>query len=77
GLGPSTAATDAVAPLDLPYQEAMKVARERAAQSYLEALMRRFHGHVTRAAEHAGMERESLHRLLRKHGIDADAYRSG
>ena len=36
---------------------------------YLEALLRRFSGSVTAAAEHADVERESFYRLCRKHGI--------
>lgn len=53
---------------DLPYRQALAVARERFTKEYLAALLKRFGGNVTRAAEHAGIERESLHRLLRKFG---------
>ena len=62
-------------PVDLPYQEAVKVARDRAVRAYLDALLTRFKGNVTRAAEHARVERESLHRMLRRHGLDAEHYR--
>jgi two-component system response regulator HydG len=37
--------------------------------------LKRCGGNVTRAAEHAGVERESFHRLLRKCGIQADEFR--
>jgi transcriptional regulator of acetoin/glycerol metabolism len=39
--------------------------------------MRLFGGNVTRAAERAGVERESLHRLLRRYGVRADEPRRG
>ena len=32
-------------------------------------------GHVTRAAESAGIERQSMHRLLKRHGIEPAQYR--
>ncbi|MHC4480682.1 MAG: helix-turn-helix domain-containing protein [Planctomycetota bacterium] len=42
---------------------------------YLTAVLRRFGGNVTRAAEHAGIERESFHRLMRKCDVQADEIR--
>ncbi len=57
-----------------------RAARERGAdlagRTYLVALLERLHGNVTRAAAEAGMERESLHRALRAHGIDPARYRA-
>lgn len=60
---------------ELSYREALEWARERALRQYLDALMHRHLGNVTQAAQHAGIERESLHRLLRKAGLDAASYR--
>ncbi len=37
--------------------------------------MREFEGNVTRAAERAGVERESLHRLLKRYGIRSDDFK--
>ncbi len=37
--------------------------------------MRRFEGQIAEAAAQAGVERESFYRLLRKHGVDAVAFR--
>jgi transcriptional regulator of acetoin/glycerol metabolism len=37
--------------------------------------MREFKGNVTKAAERARVERETLHRLLKKHGIRGHAFR--
>ncbi len=63
------------AAVSLSYREALDVSRERASRSYLVALMRHFEGNVTAAAERARMERESLHRLLRRHGIRSEDFR--
>jgi two-component system, NtrC family, response regulator AtoC len=60
----------------LPYRDAVDQVRDRFSREYLVALMRDFNGNVTKAAERAGMERESLHRLLKKHGFRSDDFRS-
>jgi DNA-binding NtrC family response regulator len=79
-LPPEVAAAQP-APLDpaalskLPYKDAVEAARDRVSREYLVALMAEFGGNVTRAAERAGMERESLHRLLRKHGLRSDDFK--
>jgi two-component system response regulator HydG len=57
------------------WAQAVERGREDVGRRYLEALMRRFDGQVTEAAEHAGVERESFYRLLRKHQVDAMSFR--
>ena len=57
------------------YREALADARDRGSRDYLVALLKVFKGNVSRAAERAGLERESLHRLLRRNRIDADCFR--
>ena len=80
-LPAEVAGDGAAAPLDpaalarLPYREAVEQARDRTSREYLVALLAEFGGNVTRAAERAGLERESLHRLLRKHGIKSDDFK--
>ena len=59
----------------LPLRDVVDQARDRVTRDYLLALMRELKGNVTRASARAGMERESLHRLLKKHGIRSDDYR--
>jgi two-component system, NtrC family, response regulator HydG len=59
----------------LTYREAVDTSREETNRRYLEAVMRRFHGDVTQAAAHAGVERESFYRLLRRCGLSADDFR--
>ncbi len=61
--------------LKLPYREAVDLARDRVSREYLTALMREMGGNVTRAAERAGMERESLHRLLKRYGVRSDDFK--
>jgi DNA-binding NtrC family response regulator len=57
------------------WRSAMERAQEAAGREYLTSLLRRVEGNVTRAAAEAGLERESLHRLLRRHGLDAGRFR--
>jgi len=59
----------------LPFREAVDEVRDRASREYLVALLREVGGNVTKAAERAGMERESLHRLLKRYGLRSDDYR--
>jgi DNA-binding NtrC family response regulator len=61
----------------LPLRDVVEQARDRATREYLVALLRELRGNVTKAAARAGMERESLHRLLKKHGLRSDDYREG
>jgi two-component system, NtrC family, response regulator AtoC len=69
GLPPGSAAAQ------LPYRDALDLARDRFSREYLAALLREFEGNVTRAAERAGVERESLHRLLKRHGLRSDDFK--
>ncbi|GEJ58096.1 sigma-54-dependent transcriptional regulator [Anaeromyxobacter diazotrophicus] len=62
---------------DLPLRDVVELARDRVTRDYLVALLRELKGNVTKAAARAGMERESLHRLLKKHGLRSDDYREG
>jgi two-component system response regulator AtoC len=61
----------------VPYKDAVAGARDRVSRDYLVALMTEFGGNVTRAAERAGVERESLHRLLRRYGLRSDDFKPG
>jgi len=61
----------------MPYREAVDLARDRVTRDYLTALLRDLDGNVTRAAERAGMARESLHRLLKRYGVRSDDFKGG
>ncbi len=57
------------------WRAAQERATDAAAREYFPALMRRLGGNVTRAAAEAGTERETLHRLLRRYGVDPSRFR--
>ena len=44
-------------------------------RDYLERTLKESQGNVAEAARRSGMERPVFHRLMRKHGIEASAYR--
>jgi len=60
---------------DLTWSEAVEQGRVTTAQSYLEEVLRRYEGRVSEAADHAGVERESFYRLLRRYGVEPDTRR--
>jgi DNA-binding NtrC family response regulator len=64
------------APPIVSYREALAGARERGLREYLASLLKAFDGNVSRAAEQAGLERESLHRLLRRYGVHPNEFRN-
>ena len=57
------------------YRAAVERGADAAGRDYLLALVRTAAGNVTRAAVEAGVERETLHRLLKKHGVDPARFR--
>ncbi|MBW1686239.1 MAG: sigma-54-dependent Fis family transcriptional regulator, partial [Deltaproteobacteria bacterium] len=57
---------------DLTWSEAVEQGRITTARSYLEEVLRRCEGRVSEAAAHAGVERESFYRLLRRFGVEPD-----
>jgi two-component system response regulator HydG len=57
---------------DLTWSEAVEEGRIATARSYLEEVLRRHGGRVPEAAAHAGVERESFYRLLRRYGVQPD-----
>ncbi|MFL5263639.1 MAG: response regulator, partial [Anaeromyxobacteraceae bacterium] len=53
----------------LPYRQVLGGARDRAAREYLADLMREFAGSIATAAEHAGMEQDTLCRILNRYDL--------
>ena len=62
---------------EMTYREVVDTARDDATRRYLEALLTKHRGNVTNAAAQAGLERESFHRLLRRHDVRAEGFRAG
>ena len=60
---------------ELTYDEYIDLVRFRATRQYLLALMQRHQGSVSEASRTAGMMRESLHRLMRRHNVEAEQFR--
>ena len=58
--------------VSMTWQQAMMLGRREAGRQYLQALLKRFSGRIAEAAIHAGVERESFYRLLRRHGVHVD-----
>ena len=74
-LDERTRAADHAYLATLPYDEYISLARARATRDYLLALLRRYGGTVAEAARAAGVLRETLHRLIRRHDIDPNWFR--
>jgi DNA-binding NtrC family response regulator len=75
-LGLTAGAATEPAAADESFQHSKRRALAAFEVAYLVRLMACHHGNVSRAAAAAGKERRDLGRLLRKHGIDAAAFRS-
>ncbi len=50
-------------------------ALEAAEREYLVGMLSKNHGNIAQTAREAGVSRQGLHKLLKKHGIDADEFR--
>ncbi len=57
------------------WSEACEIGRGETGRRYLQAVLENHDGQVTEAAKHAGVERESFYRLLRKYDVDPTLYR--
>ncbi len=61
--------------LALTWSQALERCRADIAREYLKAVLKRYEGQVSDAAAHAGIERESFYRLMRRYGVDPDVSR--
>jgi DNA-binding NtrC family response regulator len=59
----------------LTYREMLEVAKDRATRDYLVALLKDVQGNVTHAADRADVERESMHRLLKRFGLRSEDFK--
>jgi DNA-binding NtrC family response regulator len=60
----------------MPYRDALDLVRDRFSREYLSALLKETGGNVTRASERAGVERESLHRLLKRFSVRSEDFKA-
>jgi DNA-binding NtrC family response regulator len=67
--------TDGALDASARFREAKRLVVDAFERSYLEDLLKRHAGNVTGAAEHSGMLRSALQRLLRKHELRSADYR--
>ena len=58
--------------LELPFKEAKAQLVESFERDYLVALLARHHGNISRAAAEAGIDRNYIHRLVKKYGLEVD-----
>src|SRR5690606_13296954 len=55
--------------IDQPFHEAKEKAIEAFERAYLEALLARHGGNISEAARHAGIDRKTIHRMLKKYDL--------
>jgi DNA-binding NtrC family response regulator len=55
--------------IDQPFHEAKEKAIEAFERAYLEALLARHGGNISEAARHAGIDRKTVHRMLKKYDL--------
>jgi DNA-binding NtrC family response regulator len=58
--------------LELPFKEAKAALVESFERDYLTALLARHKGNISRAALEAGIDRNYIHRLVKKYGLDVE-----
>ncbi len=58
--------------LELPFKEAKAALVESFERDYLQALLLRHRGNISRAASEAGIDRNYIHRLVKKYGLEVD-----
>lgn len=61
--------------LDLPYKAAKEETLNQFNASYIGELLLQSRGNVTQAAKKCGLERQALQQIMRRYGIQADAFR--
>ena len=58
--------------LELPFKDAKAALVETFEKDYLVALLARHKGNISRAASEAGIDRNYIHRLVKKYGLEVD-----
>ena len=63
--------------VELSWHQLLESSRDQVAPHYLREILTKYRGSVKAAAAHAGVERESFYRLLRRYGLHAADFRGG
>jgi DNA-binding NtrC family response regulator len=58
--------------VNMKWHDAIDLGRREAGRQYLQAVLKKCGGRIADAAIHAGVERESFYRLLRRYGVSLD-----
>jgi DNA-binding NtrC family response regulator len=58
--------------VNMKWHDAIELGRREAGRQYLQAVLKKCGGRIADAAIHAGVERESFYRLLRRYGVSLD-----
>jgi transcriptional regulator with PAS, ATPase and Fis domain len=69
---PSSRPSTPLPMLDLPFKEAKAALVESFERDYLTALLARHRGNISRAAAEAGIDRNYIHRLVKKYNLEVD-----
>jgi DNA-binding NtrC family response regulator len=72
--GESAQQRDATSPIDLA-EVSRDEALDNADRAYLNQLLTKHKGVIASAARQAGLSRQGMNKLLKRHGIDADDFR--
>jgi DNA-binding NtrC family response regulator len=76
GVAPPVNPVTSSSPLPLPRSSSRDAAIDAAEYDYLVQLLRTHSGNVSEAARQAGVSRQGLHKLLKKHHLRASIFRS-
>jgi two-component system response regulator HydG len=63
--------------VNMKWHDAIELGRREAGRQYLQAVLGRCGGRIAEAAIHAGVERESFYRLLRRYGVSLEMDQRG
>ena len=61
--------------VEMPFKDAKDHMIQGFHHHYIQALLEKSNGNISRAAEMAGIQRQYLHRLMREANIDAECFK--
>lgn len=76
GRGPALRPATAMTDFSASFPDAKRTVVDGFEREYVAAVLQRHGGNVSRSAQQAGIDRSSFQRLMRKHGVHSDDFRS-